>query len=263
MPNYTENLNLEKPLRSEQYNIDVFNANAEKIDQFAGQTPVRALTADVLTTGAKINGVNFKGNADIVTGAGFYYDTVTYAEGDLAFIYNQDDALELYRSLQDGNIGNNPLTTTGYWQKENLGSCANTDLSNLTVVGEAKFANPSLSNLTTLSNNAHFKVLKPTLHSRMRLITSGVVAQWGSRKYYKAYDDECFGAVTIDTNGYGSICLVSETERGATGYDDYDTTPRTNGTFTYYGKTFYYYISGYAMPSSEGLIKTSNVPVTA
>ena len=32
MPNYTDNLRLEKPLQSENYNIDVFNANADKID---------------------------------------------------------------------------------------------------------------------------------------------------------------------------------------------------------------------------------------
>lgn len=121
MPNYTENLQLAKPLQSEQYNIDVFNANADKIDQFAGQTPARALTADKLTTGAKINGVSFKGDTDIITGAGFYYDTVTYEAGDLAFIYNQDGALELYKSLSAGNIGHNPLTSTGYWEKQDLG----------------------------------------------------------------------------------------------------------------------------------------------
>lgn len=121
MPNYTTNLNLEKPLADEQYNIDVFNANADKIDQFAGQTPARALTSDELTTGAKINGVNFKGDTDIVTGAGFYYETVTYSEGNLAFIYNQDGALELHKSLVDNNIGNNPLTSTGYWEKQDLG----------------------------------------------------------------------------------------------------------------------------------------------
>ena len=32
MPNYTNNLNLEKPLQSENYNIDIFNSNADKID---------------------------------------------------------------------------------------------------------------------------------------------------------------------------------------------------------------------------------------
>ena len=32
MPNYTNNLKLEKPLQSENYNIDTFNSNADKID---------------------------------------------------------------------------------------------------------------------------------------------------------------------------------------------------------------------------------------
>ena len=32
MPNYTDKLKLEKPLQNENYNIDVFNANADKID---------------------------------------------------------------------------------------------------------------------------------------------------------------------------------------------------------------------------------------
>ena len=32
MPNYTNNLNLEKPLQSENYNIDIFNSNADKMD---------------------------------------------------------------------------------------------------------------------------------------------------------------------------------------------------------------------------------------
>lgn len=131
MPNYTENLHLVKPLQSEQYNIDVFNSNADKIDQFAGQVPARALTADKLTTGAKINGVNFKGDTDIVTGAGFYYNTVTYSEGDLAFIYNQNDGLELHKSTQDGNIGHNPLTSTGYWEEVKLGGGSGYNLFDL------------------------------------------------------------------------------------------------------------------------------------
>ena len=32
MPDYTNNLKLEKPLQSENYNIDIFNSNADKID---------------------------------------------------------------------------------------------------------------------------------------------------------------------------------------------------------------------------------------
>ena len=36
MANYTSNLNLEKPLQTELYNVDVFNANADKIDAGVG-----------------------------------------------------------------------------------------------------------------------------------------------------------------------------------------------------------------------------------
>ena len=32
MPNYTDNLRLEKPLQSENYDIDIFNSNADLID---------------------------------------------------------------------------------------------------------------------------------------------------------------------------------------------------------------------------------------
>lgn len=118
---YTTNLELVLPKQSDQYNVNDFNDNMTKIDQFAGQVPARALTADTLTVARKINGVNFKGDTDIVTGAGFYYNTVTYSEGDLAFIYNSIGDLELHKSLVAGNIGHNPLTSTGYWEKVELG----------------------------------------------------------------------------------------------------------------------------------------------
>lgn len=36
MPNYTQNLNLEKPLQEEFYDVDKFNANADKIDEAVG-----------------------------------------------------------------------------------------------------------------------------------------------------------------------------------------------------------------------------------
>ena len=45
MPNYTPNLNLEKPLQTETYNIDVHNANSDKIDE-ASQTHRTALVLD-------------------------------------------------------------------------------------------------------------------------------------------------------------------------------------------------------------------------
>ena len=50
MPNYTDNLRLEKPLQSENYNIDIFNANADKIDnaiqEVKGQVSGLELTAE-------------------------------------------------------------------------------------------------------------------------------------------------------------------------------------------------------------------------
>lgn len=46
MANYTSNLNLEKPLQTELYNVDVFNANADKIDAGVG---ARVKYTDALT----------------------------------------------------------------------------------------------------------------------------------------------------------------------------------------------------------------------
>ena len=50
MPNYTNNLKLEKPLQSENYNIDIFNSNADKIDtaiqEVKGQVDGLELTAE-------------------------------------------------------------------------------------------------------------------------------------------------------------------------------------------------------------------------
>ena len=39
MSEYTQNLNLIKPAQDEQYNIDDFNDNFDKIDDFAGIVP--------------------------------------------------------------------------------------------------------------------------------------------------------------------------------------------------------------------------------
>lgn len=125
MANYTENLNLEKPLQSEGYDVDVFNANFQKIDDFAGLTPPRALTADKLTTGAKINGVNFKGDADIISGLGLYSDTNTYNNTNIVYLYDDDEKLRIFQSIQNDNIGHNPLTSSSYWQEIKLGAKRN------------------------------------------------------------------------------------------------------------------------------------------
>ena len=53
MPNYTNNLNLEKPLQSENYNIHIFNSNADKIDtaiqEVKGKVDGLELTAEKVT----------------------------------------------------------------------------------------------------------------------------------------------------------------------------------------------------------------------
>ena len=59
MPNYTNNLNLEKPLQSENYNIDIFNSNADKIDtaiqEIKGKVDGLDLKAEKVTLADKSN----------------------------------------------------------------------------------------------------------------------------------------------------------------------------------------------------------------
>ena len=59
MPNYTNNLNLEKPLQSENYNIDIFNSNADKIDtaiqEIKGKVNGLDLKAEKVTLADKSN----------------------------------------------------------------------------------------------------------------------------------------------------------------------------------------------------------------
>lgn len=50
MPNFTTNLNLEKPLGTEYYNIEVHNENSDKIDTFAGTVVKTNDIVDNLTT---------------------------------------------------------------------------------------------------------------------------------------------------------------------------------------------------------------------
>lgn len=59
MPNYTNNLKLEKPLQSENYNIDIFNSNADKIDsaiqEVKGKVDGLDLKAEKVTIADKAN----------------------------------------------------------------------------------------------------------------------------------------------------------------------------------------------------------------
>jgi hypothetical protein len=56
MPNYTNNLELEKPLQSENYNIDIFNSNADKID-----TAIQSLNNKYSELYLEVNGQRLRG----------------------------------------------------------------------------------------------------------------------------------------------------------------------------------------------------------
>ena len=56
MPNYTNNLELEKPLQSENYNIDIFNSNADKID-----TVIQSLNNKYNELYLEVNGQRLRG----------------------------------------------------------------------------------------------------------------------------------------------------------------------------------------------------------
>lgn len=119
MGTYTENLNLIKPDKVDQYNIDDFNSNFDKIDNFSKLTPARALTADKLTTGKRINGVNFDGTEDVITGLGLYSKDENYDATNIVYRYI-DDILKIFRSKKDGNKGND-TSNTEYWEEVSLG----------------------------------------------------------------------------------------------------------------------------------------------
>ena len=71
MPNYTNNLRLEKPLQSENYNIDIFNSNADKID-----TAIQEVKG-------KVDGLELKAEKVTITDSGNYF-TSNNVEGALS-----------------------------------------------------------------------------------------------------------------------------------------------------------------------------------
>lgn len=58
MPNYTNNLKLEKPLQSENYNIDIFNANADKIDASVKDLSNKYNELYLEVNGQRLRGIN-------------------------------------------------------------------------------------------------------------------------------------------------------------------------------------------------------------
>ena len=130
MAEYTQNLNLIKPAQDEQYDVDDFNGNFDLIDDFAGRTPPRALTADKLTTGAKINGVTFTGSSNVITGLGLYSSSVIYNTNSLVYTIS-GNVVRIWHSLVNSNYANNPTTTSGKWSEIQLGGSSTDVLSYL------------------------------------------------------------------------------------------------------------------------------------
>ena len=78
MPSYTDNLKLEKPLQSENYNIDVFNSNADKID-----TAIQEVKG-------KVDGLELKAEKVTIVDSSNYFssDNVEGALNELAIELN-------------------------------------------------------------------------------------------------------------------------------------------------------------------------------
>lgn len=98
MPNYTNNLNLEKPLQSENYNIDIFNSNADKID-----TAIQEIKG-------KVDGLDLKA------------EKVTLADRSNLFdATNVEDALlENKTSIQNANSNISTLQSSVSANKTNI-----------------------------------------------------------------------------------------------------------------------------------------------
>lgn len=75
MPSYTENLNLEKPLESENYDVGVFNGNADKIDEEFGKPITADKLADVYT---KAEHPDVPVDFNTLTTPGFYAVSATW-----------------------------------------------------------------------------------------------------------------------------------------------------------------------------------------
>lgn len=126
MAEFTENLNLEMPDKTEQYNIAVQNSNMKKIDDFSKLVPPKALTADKLTSAKNINGVAFDGSKNIISGLGMYSPEENYNSTDIVYTFD-NDKLKLYRSLAENN-SNNQLSDTNFWLEQDIGGIKEEDL---------------------------------------------------------------------------------------------------------------------------------------
>ncbi|MGL4569307.1 MAG: hypothetical protein ACRCU6_12375, partial [Fusobacteriaceae bacterium] len=108
MPNYTEKLNLEKPLQTEFYNVDVQNQNMEKIDKFAKEMGVE--TADLkryIDDNSGKTPLGFIQDTGTKTAGNLYRDKITnglfYCKANTSINYNSADYFEDYSNYANGD----------------------------------------------------------------------------------------------------------------------------------------------------------------
>lgn len=102
----------------------------------------------------------------------------------------------IYQSLQDNNIGNNPSSSATYWKQLNL-NAANIDLSNLSATGETHFLNKTQITNCILSVEELVKV-EPLTNGRLELKAGSVVY--------------------VSTNGtFNEVTISSNVSAGSTG----------------------------------------------
>ena len=119
MANLTDNLQLIKPLATEQYNIEVFNTNAGLIE---GARGTNNSASNVPNKSKTVDGTGSGLDADLVKGKnGFYYDFAWY--DNVAYSLNAIRSYNgiLYKSLFDNNLGNNPASSEK-WSMLTLGA---------------------------------------------------------------------------------------------------------------------------------------------
>lgn len=155
MANYTPNLNLTKPLVTEQYSIDIFNANYDILDRVINENNV---AGNLLTKIKTVDGAGSGLDSDLVRGkSGDYYDLAWYPE--VAYQINSIRSYNgiLYKSLYNNNIGNNPASSEK-WEMFTIGAEPSVIVRAKDVVYDDTTTNLEASDLQKAFENLYAKV---------------------------------------------------------------------------------------------------------
>ena len=118
----------------------------------------------------------------------------------------------LYSDVQNGllYIKTTVNGNTGWMLiSTNAGTMANTDLSNLTTLGNAKFANPSLSNLNT-AGNAKFDAKENVSNKKTSISSSSTDTQYPSAKAVYTFTENNYAHKSLNNlNATGEAHLLT------------------------------------------------------